>query len=261
MLQVVAKETDVPGFRKGSAPIDIARNTIAKEKVYDKLIQKLFSDAYKQILETDKLQPALSPQADLKRAQEGEDWELSLKIALQPEITLPDYKKIIANAQAEAKKDDIWVPGKSEEKPADIEAQTNARREKLLQKVLDELAKQTTIELSSVIKDYELQRRQTQLLDDVRKVGLSIDAYLNSKNLTQDELKKHFMDDIETTYKLEYALSEIADKENITVEPAEVDKLFAHIKDEAEKKEAQKNTYVYISMLRKQKVIDFLSSL
>ena len=58
-LLEVAKESDVPGFRKGSAPIDIARKNISKEKVYDKLIQKLFSDIYKDILEKDQLKPAL----------------------------------------------------------------------------------------------------------------------------------------------------------------------------------------------------------
>ncbi len=260
-LKQVVSETEVPGFRKGTAPIDIARNTIAKEKVYDKLIQKLFTDIYKEILEKDKVQPALAPKADLKKAEEGEDWELSLKIALQPEITLPDYKKIVSSAQSEVKKDDIWVPGKDNEKTPDIEAQTNAKREKVLQKVLDELVKQTSIELSSIIVEYEVQRRLTQLLDDVRKVGLTIEAYLQSKNTTQDELKKHLEDDIMATYKIEYALTEIADKENITVEAEELDKLLKNLKNEEEKAEAMKNSYVYMNMLRKQKVIDFLSSL
>lgn len=260
-LKQVVSETEVPGFRKGTAPIDIARNTIAKEKVYDKLIQKLFTDIYKEILDKDKVQPALAPKADLKKAEEGEDWELSLKIALQPEITLPDYKKIVSSAQSEVKKDDIWVPGKDNEKTPDIEAQTNAKREKVLQKVLDELVKQTSIELSSIIVEYEVQRRLTQLLDDVRKVGLTIEAYLQSKNTTQDELKKHLEDDIMATYKIEYALTEIADKENITVEAEELDKLLKNLKNEEEKAEAMKNSYVYMNMLRKQKVIDFLSSL
>lgn len=260
-LKQVVSETEVPGFRKGTAPIDIARNTIAKERVYDKLIQKLFTDIYKEILDKDKVQPALAPKADLKKAEEGEDWELSLKIALQPEITLPDYKKIVSSAQSEVKKDDIWVPGKDNEKTPDIEAQTNAKREKVLQKVLDELVKQTSIELSSIIVEYEVQRRLTQLLDDVRKVGLTIEAYLQSKNTTQDELKKHLEDDIMATYKIEYALTEIADKENITVEAEELDKLLKNLKNEEEKAEAMKNSYVYMNMLRKQKVIDFLSSL
>jgi len=261
-LKEVSKTTEVPGFRKGTAPIDIARNTIAKEKVYDKLIQKLFTDIYKEILEKDDLKPALSPQADLKKAEEGSDWELVLRIALQPEVIVPDYKKIMANALNEVKKDDIWVPGKDkDEKEPDIEAKTNAKREKKLQKVLDELVKQTKIELSSIIVDHEVERKLTQLLDDVRKVGLTVEAYLQSKNTTQEQLNTQLKDDIDATYKLEYALSEIADKEGITVEPAEIENLFAHIKDEQEKAEAKKNSYVYSNMLRKQKVIDFLSSL
>lgn len=251
-LSEVAQETEVQGFRKGTAPLDIARTHIAREKVYDRLIRKLLADIYKDILDKEKIKPVLSPQVDLKKAKEGENWEFSLRIALEPEIILDDYKKIMQEAQAELKKDDIWVPSKGE---------VDQNKEKFLQKVLDELVKRTSIELSSLVVEFEVNQRLTQLLDDVRKVGLTIDGYLQSKNTTQEQLKKQLEDDVKATYKLEYALNHIADKERIIVEEAEINMLIEHIKDEKEKIEAKKNSYVFSAMLRKQKVIDFLSSL
>ncbi len=258
-LKHVASHTEVQGFRKGSAPLDVARKQISKEKVYDELIQKLLADIYHDILEKDKVKPVLSPQVDLKKAEEGKDWEIVLKIAIEPELKIADYKKIMKEVRADLKKDDIWVPGK-DATPEDT-ANAQAKKEKLLQKILDEIVKNTHIELSSLVVDYEISRRLTQLMDDVRKIGLTVDAYLQSKNTTQDELKKQLTEDILATYKIEYALNEIANKENIEVEESELDMLFSHIKSDKEKDEAKKNRHVYATMLRKQKVIDFLSSL
>ena len=260
-LKIVAQESEIQGFRKGTAPLEVARKQISKEKVYDKLIQQLLADTYKEILENDKIKPVLSPQVELKKAKEGEDWELTLKLALQPEIVLPDYKRIMSDVQASLKKDEIWVPGKDATETPNQKTQNATRKEKALQKVLDELVKNTSIELSSLIVEYEINKRLAQLLDDVRKVGLTIDAYLQSKNTSQEELRKQLAEDIYATYKLEYVLSQIADKEKITVLPEEIEKLFENIKSEKEKHEARKNSYVFSTMLRKQKVIDFLGSL
>ena len=75
------------------------------------------------------------------------------------------------------------------------------------------------------------------------------------------ELSELIKKEIEDTYKLEFILSEIADKENIKVEKEDLDKLFTNIKEEKERKAAEANSYFYASILRKQKTLDFLISL
>ena len=62
-------------------------------------------------------------------------------------------------------------------------------------------------------------------------------------------------------HKIEFILGEIADKEGIKVEKSDLDKLFLNIKDEKERKMAETNGYYYASILRKQKTLDFLTSL
>ena len=76
-----------------------------------------------------------------------------------------------------------------------------------------------------------------------------------------DTLKAQFKKETEDTYKLEFVLAEIADKENLKVEQADLDKLFVNIKDENEKKKAIQNSYYYATILRKQKTLDYLISL
>lgn len=256
-LKKLAETTAVEGFRKGKAPVDIVEKTTSKERIYDQLLQDLIPEIYNKAVEMDKLRPFIQPRIELKRAVENEDWIIQIHIALEPVVKLPDYKKIISDVRGESKKDDIWVPGKDEK--ADAEAVE--KREKFLNAVLQKLIDTTEIELSQLILDEEVNNRLAKLVDDVRKIGLTIDAYLQSRQTTQDQVKEEFVHDILNTYKLEYALNEIGDKENITVDKAELDKLFENMPKDADRKEAEKNAYVYSMMLRKQKIIDFLGGL
>ena len=85
-----------------------------------------------------------------------------------------------------------------------------------------------------------------------------MDSYLKSKNITIEDLRKQYTSEIENTYKIEFILAELADKEGIKVEDDELAKLFAGIKEEKDRASAQQNAYFYASILRKQKTIDFL---
>ena len=119
----------------------------------------------------------------------------------------------------------------------------------------------TKIEMPQMLIDEEVEIRLSRLVDDVRKIGLTIEAYLQSRNTTQEKLHEELVQDIMNTYKLEYGLNQIGDKENITVDKAEVDTLLDGIKEPEERKKAEQNAHVYTMMLRKQKIIDFLSGL
>ena len=254
-LKKISQTADIEGFRKGKAPLEMVSKTIGHESIYDQLLQDLVSDVYQKILEKDSLRPFISPKIELKNAKEGEDWVINISIAIEPRVTLPDYKKIIADIRAETKKDNIWVPGKDEK----TDAASVKKREKFLNAVLRSLIDKTQIELSPLIIDEEITQRLSRLVDDVRKIGLTIDAYLRSRQITQDKIKEEFTKDIIDTYKLEFALNEIGDKENITVEKEEIDTLLKKL-PEKDRHEAEKNSYMYSAMIRKQKIIDFLGS-
>lgn len=261
-LKELALTVTVEGFRKGKAPLDLAEKHLGKEHIYDKLIQTLLPEVYKEILEKDKLQPVIAPKVELVSAKEGEDWTLKMIIALQPKVTVPDYKKLAKDVQTDTKKKDIWVPGKEDPKaPAQEGKEAVERKEEYLNTLLKALLDKTQIELSDLIIEQEVNQRLARLLDDVRKVGLTIEAYFESRSTTQEKVKDELKKDVLNTYKLEYALNEIGDKENITVEKDEIDKLIAQISDSNGKEEAKQNVYVYSMMMRKQKILDFLSSL
>ena len=101
----------------------------------------------------------------------------------------------------------------------------------------------------------------TGLLDEVQKIGLTIDGYLKSKNTTMDDLKAKYRHEIDETYRIEFILNEIADLNNIQVDQKDLDKIFENIKGEKEKEIALQNSYFYASVVRKQKTLEYLLNL
>jgi len=255
-FEAVRANTTIAGFRTGKAPQDVAQKHIAKDKVYQQMIRTILPKIYEEIVKKESLMPIIDPKIEMIKAKENEDWQIKITVAGKPKIELNNYQEAIKEYKNKSKKEDIWVPGK-DQKPVD----KNQNQQKNLNEILSVLLKQTKVEIADVIIDEEINRRLTKLVDDIQKLGLTVDSYLKSKNLTLDQLKETYKREIEDTYKLEFVLSEIADKEQIKVEKADLDKLFVNIKDDKERKLAEQNSYFYASVLRKQKTIDFLLAL
>jgi trigger factor len=256
---LLQKDLVVPGFRKGTVPKKIAEKNIKKEEVYEKLIPQLLSKIYTEILKKENFTPIISPKVELIKAKEDEDWEVKFIIALKPDINLTDdYKKLIKEAKANQKKDEIWVPGKDQKNNP---KENDVKKQKLLNDILNVLLKNITCEIADFVIEEELNQRLANLFDEIKKIGLTVEAYLKSKKLTIDQLKTEYRKEIEEAYKLEFILLAIADKENITVEKSDLEKIFANFRNEEERKLAETNSYFYASILRKQKTLDYLLSL
>ena len=131
----------------------------------------------------------------------------------------------------------------------------------MLNSILDELMNASEVDIADVIVEEELSSRLARLVDDVQKLGMTVDSYLKSKQLTMEDLKASYSKEISETHKVELILNEIAELENIQVEQEELDKLFGNVKDETERQALAQNAYYYAMILRKQKTLDFLLGL
>lgn len=260
-LKKLSKDVKVEGFRKGKAPFELAKKLVKPEKAYDNVLQKMLGDAYAEIVKKEDLKPVISPQIKVKKAEPKSDWVIEIIIALEPKVTIPDYKKIVKDVKASTKKDDIWVPGKDKDIKDPNDQEQMAKRQKLLNSILDEIVKKTKIELSDVIIEQEMNNRLSRLVDDAQKIGLTMEAYLASKGLSEDKLKEQFKKEIQETYKVEYALSKIGDKEKISVEESDLTSMLDSAHDEAAQEQMKRNMYFYSTIIRKQKILDFLASL
>ena len=95
-IQNLIPNVELPGFRKGKAPISIVRkkyeNNVLNE-VLDKMVQSKASD----LIEQKKLNLFRQPKVNLKKYEKNKPIEIEIQIDLQPEIQLKDYKKINLN--------------------------------------------------------------------------------------------------------------------------------------------------------------------
>jgi len=259
-FQTLSDNLEVEGYRKGKAPKALAQKQIKKEALYQQIIRTVFPDIYSEIIKKEDLKPVISPRVDLKKAKENEPWELVFTLAQKPSVVLSDYKKILKEIKAKRSKADIWVPG-SEPKPEEDEKEKARKQQSLLNDMLTALLQSSTVEVSDFILEEELNSRLSRLVDDIQKLGMTTETYLQSKNLTMEQLREQFLKEIMETHSLEFTLNEIAEKENIVVENEELEKLFISIKDNKERAAAMQNAYYYAALMRKQKTLDFLLSL
>ena len=271
----MAKHVVAPGFREGKAPRDIAARHISPQKVYEKVVRNLLPDLYKELIEKEKLNPVTSPSVELTEAKDDTPWKLTIQVAEIPEVKLKDYKKKISEVHVKAteakqtsKKDaepDLKTEGKKYSKIAkDPQTEPDKKNERsvaTLSKVFTALLASTECEVPDLLVQEEVNRKLGQLVDDVRKVGLTLDKYLESKQTTLDDMKAQFTKDTDEMYKIEFVLAKIAEEEKLIVEQTELDAVLAGAKTEKEKEVAKANLAWYETLLRKQKVIDFLNSL
>lgn len=257
-FQTLAQELTVEGFRKGKAPKGVAEKNLPKDKVYDKMIRAYVPAQYEQIVKDENLKPIYSPKIELLKAKENEDWQVKFTVPLQPAVDISKYQDIVKKAKEGSKKPEIWTPGKEKEPPKPSEAQ---QKDMALQSALNALVDTIKIEISDVILDDEVDRRMAKLVDDIQKLGMTVDSYVKAKNTTAEQLKAQFRKEIEETYKIEFILQEIGDKEKIQVEKEDLDKMLGNLKDEKDKQAFMQNAYYYATMLRKQKVLEHLVAL
>lgn len=256
-FEKLRKNLQIPGFRKGAVPLQIAKKHISQDKIYQDVIHNLLFEILNEIIKKENLNVISTPKIEFKKAKEKEDWQITITLALKPDVNLGNFKEEIKKLKQEEKKVDIWIPGKEDKK----EESNNVYSQKLLSKILEKLLKVCQCEISEVVIEEELNHRLTQLIDDIKKIGLTVESYLKSKNLTADQLKEQIKKEIEDTYKLEYILQTIADKENIVVNDKDLENLINAISDPKEKEIAKKNSYFYSTILRKQKTLDYLLNL
>lgn len=123
------KEVKIPGFRQGKVPISEIKKRYSKNilpEITDKIINKNLTKA---VIDK-KLKPAIQPQVNIEKFEEGDDMVLNVSFQLMPEIPVFDLKKItleksnlqisdddINNSLSDiAKKHERFVPLKSKRK-------------------------------------------------------------------------------------------------------------------------------------------------
>lgn len=253
------KAVKVEGFRPGKAPKELAEKELNKDDVYTKALNTLLPIYLDEIIKADELKVITTPRVKLTSAKEGEDWTVEATFILKPKVKLPDYKKKIKDLKKASEKSGLWKPGDSLEKQSEEDKQKADSQ--LLNSILDILLKDSSVELSDVLIQEEYDRKLAGVIDELRKIGLTTEAYLKSKDSTLEEMQAKIRKEVEETFILEFVLEELSNIENIMIEQTDFDKLLATVTDPARQEEIKNNAYYYAGLMRRQKLFEHLMSL
>lgn len=250
LFDATLQHVEVEGFRRGKAPRDLAAKHINKSKVYEETLKKIIPQVYSDLVKEHELKPISQPRIEMLSIEEHKDWRIKFMIAQTPTVKMGDYKAAIAKLKD--KSPDIWVPGKEEKKK---------EQKVTMDQVLEAFMTAVTIELSPVLVEEETNRLLSEMYEELKKLGLTVDQYLQAQSKTSDGLRKEYTQRAEKTLALQFALTELAEKENITVEQAEIDTVINSGKTDQEKENLRKQSYYITSLLRRHKSLDFLMKL
>ncbi len=244
-ILTISQDAKVPGFRKGMAPKKVVEERVSNESVREEVIQQLIPKAYAEAIKTHNLKPIINPHLHVEKSNDGEDLTFVAQLCEAPKIDLGNYKEEVRKATAKSK---IIIPGK--DKPG-------VGFDEIAQALLGAVK----VTVPKIIIEQETQKLLAQTLDEVKRLGLTLEQYLSSTGRNVEALRHEYEEKAGRDIALEFSLQKIAEVEGITVEEKEIEEAIVKAKDEEERKALSTNRYLLAQILRQQKTLDFIKNL
>ncbi len=189
-LKKLNEHINLPGFRKGFVPEDILVKTIGESHLLEETAEIAMSKEYSNIIVDSKAKPIARPEIKILNLKPNAPLTFLINLVVEPKFELPDYKKIAA----EVKDDDI---------------------EKKRMQILENILKETKLELPKKFVDSEAAHTLDHFQHDVEKAGIKWNEYLEKVKKTEDEIKDSFKEQIAQRAKAELIINKIAEAEGL----------------------------------------------
>lgn len=242
----LVKEVQVPGFRKGTAPKNVAETHLKKELIQEEVLKEVLGTSYNEAVKKENLTPIITPRVHVDTFEDGTDLVFSAELCEAPMVTVGNYKDEIRSVNSKGK---ILTPGQTEPQKPNVDA------------ILDAVVKASQVTIPKVLFEQEANRLLSQTLDELKSLGLSLDQYLSSRGKTAEDMRTEYEDRAKRDLALEFVLRKIADDEKITVEQPDIETVLKDVKDEAQRNQLMQNPYLLASIIRQQKTLDFLTKI
>lgn len=235
----MAKDIEVPGFRKGKAPLEKVREKIKDSTLIEHSLGHILPHALSESIKEHKLKLGIYPKYELISSKEGEDWQVRAVSCELPEITLGNYKDIVAG----------------EVRAASLKRQlTKEEKEQVIIKTLIEKIK---LVIPRVLIEEEVNNRLSSLLSRIEKLGLPLESYLASIGKTPESLRTEYEAQARDAISIDLTLSKIAEEENLKVSEKEVTEALKV----SDSEDGERNRHLVEAVLRKREALKFLSDL
>ncbi|MFA6364890.1 MAG: trigger factor [Candidatus Paceibacterota bacterium] len=297
ILREISQEIEVQGFRKGNVPEAIVLKQVNMNHILEDAAEEALNVAYPHILHDNNVEPLSSPRITFVKLAEGSALEFKISVAIEPEISLPNYKKIakaikekkVVEKATDKDVDDIIkeiltmridekgkVPELTDElvktfgpfeNVADfkIKMRENITKEKEVEsqrlsyeQIAQELVKETKLILPSLMIEDELHTAHRRLHQELEKRKMGEEEYFKIIKKTEEEYMKEKKEMIERQLKMKFILKAIARKEGIKADEKEIEKELQHAQAHYPNTDSEAFRNYIEEMLSNEKTLKFL---
>jgi trigger factor len=85
---------EIKGFRPGKAPLKIVQDAVGEEKLWHKAVHLAINETYFKAINETNMEAISSPQIEIDEIKINQPLTYKASVAIIPELSLPDYKKI-----------------------------------------------------------------------------------------------------------------------------------------------------------------------
>lgn len=244
VVEEYAKEAEIPGFRKGNAPIEKVKEKIPASSLTEKALARILPEALSSAINENKIRPGVYPKFELIKANQNEPWEVRAVTCELPSVILPDYAKLIREGIIKTPKE--------------------ISKEEKEQKVVKVLLDSIKINIPKLLISEEVDARLSSLLQRIEKLGLSLEGYLGSIGKTPEKLRQEYEIQAKNTITIELILNEVIKEQKIDVSEKEVDETIKAASADAKLAESlntpEQRRFIQ-SILTRRSALDYLISL
>ncbi len=100
------KKFNIPGFRRGKAPMKIIENYYGPGVFYEDAFDIIFPDIYRAALEEHDVKPVDRPELEVEQIEKGKDLKFTVEVFVRPDVELGQYKHLGIEKKVEEVTDD-----------------------------------------------------------------------------------------------------------------------------------------------------------
>ena len=255
-LHHIAEHLELPGFRPGKVPADMALKKVGELAVLEEAVELFVKDFYIELIEAHKVEAVGRPDIRVTKLAAGNPVGLTVRATVYPEVILPKnwkqlYEKIplepalpasdeevaktLEDLRQSRKKDEI-APELSDEFAKSVgafdnlehlktqihkgigEEKSRKARDARRGKIIEALLATSTLSVPRIFIESELEKIMSQMREDISRMGMKFEDYLKHSNKTEDGVRNEFREQARKRAQLQLLLNKIA-----TVEKLEAD--------------------------------------
>lgn len=251
-LKTLNQSVKIDGFRPGQVPEQVLISKIGEEKILLEMAEMALQENYPKIVAENKIDALGQPEITLTKLAKDNPLGFKIKTAVNPEVTLPDFKKIAKEANSkpltEIKVEDKEVDkvlAELEKNKTDLSKienpkekirenlkleKTAKQKDKRRLEIAEAVVKETKLEVPNLLIETEADKMLHEMRGQIERMGLKFEEYLKHLKKEERDLRAEWRGDAERRVRTALVLAKIAEVEKIGAPEAEVEKEVKHLK-------------------------------